>query len=163
MVDADLFTESFLIPSVLFPALVTACRTFFMMERSSCLVGLGFFLDIPQSRVLFAKKLPKKGGFADGSILWQQGWRQVVATVGSCLQLGSQILSFAGIVSVWHQKNCKASPLWRVNGLDLTIYFNPHQRWSSSSCFPCSNPQVLLAQNSCTRARCAIEDILSLD
>lgn len=43
VVGADLFTESFCIPSVFFPALVAACETLFVMERSLSLVGLVSF------------------------------------------------------------------------------------------------------------------------
>lgn len=58
------------------------------------------------------------------------------------MRLGFPILTFARIASAWHQRNCKSSPLWRVNGLDATISFIPQasplgQCWSSRSCILC--------------------------
>lgn len=66
VVNADLFTESFLIPSVLFPASGTACRTFFVMERPLRL-GLGFFLLIPWSGGLFANSRQRKEDLLTGA------------------------------------------------------------------------------------------------
>lgn len=124
MVHADLFTESFLVPSVLFIASVTVFRTFVVKERSLRLVGLGFFLGMAQSGVFFANSCQRKEGLLAEAFF---GNRLRGKLLPPNLQFGSPILSFAGIVSAWHQKNCKASPLRRVNGLDLTIFYPPQQ------------------------------------
>lgn len=145
------------------PASVTACRTIFVMERSLCL-GMSFFLDILLSRVLFAKIGWRKEDWLTRAFL---GSRVRCGRTESCLQLGSPILSFAVTVSAQQQKKLQGITSLE-SGLYLTILFYttplpppPPQKQALES--GAGVLAVLVPQNGCTWARCAIEDILSQD
>lgn len=102
-----------------FSALVNACRTLFIMENSGFLFG-HLTAKGPSCRQLQKDLLTSAAA-----------QRQFFATAESSLQLGTPVLSSSDTVSAWHKKITRrmfTSPLGRVNGVDLTISFIPHNK-----------------------------------
>lgn len=123
VVDADLFTESFLF---LVCFLVFCLPQWLHAEpylwRKDLCVHYGFLFGHPTVKSPFCRYVEeRKIGWPEHS--WAAGLEVGYCHNRSCLQLGSPVLIFAVTVSVQQQKNCKVSSLWKVNGLDLTILF----------------------------------------
>lgn len=109
----------------------------------------GFFLDIPQSCVLFTNSCQRKEVLLTRAFFGSRVGVRLLPQQKVVCNLSAQIWAFH--ISFRHntKKNHKALSLQRVNGLDLTSYVTltailREQHWTSSLHFLCSNPHILV-------------------